>query len=109
MNTMHRRIEIINILIIRRHTTAGELAQEFGVSLRTIHYDIQALSPDYPIYTKQGENGEIFIRDDYKPYNNSLTPFELQILRELHEQAEGNHKKVLFQLICKYGPDKLKL
>lgn len=35
MNTMNRRIEIINILIIRRHTTANELAQELGVSIRT--------------------------------------------------------------------------
>ena len=43
MNTVHRRTEIINILIIRRHTTANELAQEFGVSIRTIQYDIQAL------------------------------------------------------------------
>ena len=49
MNTMNRRIEIINILIIRRHTTANELAQELGVSIRTIQYDIQALSPQYPI------------------------------------------------------------
>ena len=60
MNTVHRRTEIINILIIRRHTTANELAQEFGVSIRTIQYDIQALTPVYPIYTKQGENGGIF-------------------------------------------------
>lgn len=49
MNTVHRRTEIINILIIRRHTTANELAQEFGVSIRTIQYDIQALTPVYPI------------------------------------------------------------
>lgn len=62
MNTVHRRTEIINILIIRRHTTANELAQEFGVSIRTIQYDIQALTPVYPIYTKQGENGGIFYK-----------------------------------------------
>ncbi len=109
MNTLHRRIEIINILIIRRHTTANELAQEFGVSIRTIQYDIQALSPDYPIYTKQGENGGIFIREDYRPYTNSLTPFELQILNELYERSEEKYKEVLFQIISKYGPDKLKL
>ncbi len=60
MNTMNRRIEIINILIIRRHTTANELAQELGVSIRTIQYDIQALSPQYPIYTKPGENGGFY-------------------------------------------------
>ena len=68
MNTMNRRIEIINILIIRRHTTANELAQELGVSIRTIQYDIQALSPQYPIYTKPGENGGLFIREDYNPH-----------------------------------------
>ena len=49
MNTVHRRTEIINILIIRRHTTANELAQEFGVPIRTIQYHIQLLTPFYPI------------------------------------------------------------
>ena len=99
MNTVHRRTEIINILIIRRHTTANELAQEFGVSIRTIQYDIQALTPVYPIYTKQGENGGIFIREDYKPYANSLTPMEVAALHELYDWTEGIHKKVLFQII----------
>ncbi len=109
MNTMNRRIEIINILIIRRHTTANELAQELGVSIRTIQYDIQALSPQYPIYTKPGENEGLFIREDYNPHINSLTPMELENLREMYEQTEGVHKKVLLQIIRKYGPDKLKL
>ena len=108
MNTAHRRMEIINILILRRHVTASELAQEFGVSVRTIQYDIQALSPVYPIYTKQGENGGIFIRDDYKPYVNSLSPIELQVLQELLELTEGLHRKILIQVIQKYGPDNTK-
>jgi len=108
MNTAHRRMEIINILILRRHVTASELAQEFGVSVRTIQYDIQALSPVYPIYTKQGENGGIFIRDDYKPYVNSLSPIELQVLQELLELTEGLHRKILIQVIQKYGPDNIK-
>ena len=54
MNTTDRRMEIINILIVRRRTTANELAEEFGVTTRTIRNDIQALSPGYPIYTQQG-------------------------------------------------------
>ena len=108
MNTAHRRMEIINILILRRHVTASELAQEFGVSVRTIQYDIQALSPVYPIYTKQGENGGIFIRDDYKPYVNSLSPIELQVLQELLELTEGLHRKILIEVIQKYGPDNTK-
>ena len=109
MNTMYRRLEIINILIIRRQATAGELAQELGVSIRTIQYDIQALSPVYPIYTKQGENGGIFIREDYKPYVNTLSPQELNVLSELVDQTEGLHRKILLQIIRKYGPSSFKL
>ena len=109
MNAAHRRAEIMNILIIRRHTTAKELAVEFGVSVRTISYDIQALTPYYPIYTKQGENGGIFIRESYRPYTNTLTPLELQILRDLYDKSEGLQKKVVLQLIRKYGPDQMEL
>jgi len=54
MNTTDRRMEIINILVVRRRTTARELAEEFGVTTRTIRNDIQALSPGFPIYTQQG-------------------------------------------------------
>ena len=109
MNTSDRRRRIINILIIRRHTTAKELAEELGVTARTIRNDIQALSPIYPIYTKQGENGGIFIRDDYKPYVNSLSPLELKILREVIDMTEGIHREILIQIMRKFGPDGLEL
>ena len=46
---------------------------------------------------------------NYKPYMNTLTPLELKVLHEMYELADGIHKKVLFQLIRKYGPDKLEL
>ena len=109
MNTTDRRTEIMNILIIRRHTTARELADELGVTTRTIQRDIQALSPGFPVYTRQGGDGGIFIGDDYKPYVNTLSADELKTLRELYGQAEGSQKKILLQIIHKYGPDKLEL
>ncbi len=109
MNMTDRRTEIMNILIIRRHTTARELAEEFGVATRTIERDIQALSSGFPIYTKQGGAGGIFIREGYKPYINTLSSEELTILRELYGQAEGTQKRVLMQIMQKYGPDKLEL
>ena len=105
MNTSDRRREIMNILIIRRHTTARELADELGVTARTIRNDIQALSPLYPIYTKQGNEGGIYIRENYLPYANTLSDFELQALREMVEiTQEARHRKVLLQIIRKYGP-----
>lgn len=109
MSTSDRRMEIINILIIRRQTTAKELSEELGVTIRTIHKDIQFLSPKFPIYTKQGGNGGVFIEEHYKPYVNSLSYFELKNLREMYELAEGIHKEVLSGILHKYGPDKLEI
>lgn len=109
MDALSRRLEIINILIVRRHTTANELAQEFGVSSRTIQSDIQTLSSCYPVYTKPGVDGGIFITDNYKPYVNTLSSGELQTLCELYDKADGQQKKHLHQIISKYGPDKLEL
>ena len=109
MNTADRRAEIINILLVRRRITAKELADEFHVTVRTIQNDIQALSLGFPIYTKQGGDGGIFVGENYKPYMNTLTPLELKVLQEMYELAEGIHKKVSFQVICKYGPNKLEL
>ena len=109
MNATDRRTEIMNILIVRRHTTARELAEELGVTIRTIQRDIQALSPGFPVYTRQGGDGGIFIGDNYKPYVNTLSADELKILREIYGQAEGVQKKILLQIIHKYGPDKLEI
>ena len=109
MNTADHRAEIISILMVRRRITAKELAEEFNVTVRTIQNDIQALSPGFPIYTRQGGDGGIFVGDNYKPYMNTLTPLELKVLHEMYGLADGIHKKVLFQLIRKYGPDKLEL
>ena len=109
MNTAGRRAEIISILMVRRRITAKELAEEFNVTVRTIQNDIQALSLGFPIYTKQGGDGGIFVGENYKPFMNTLTTLELKVLQEMYELAEGIHKKILFQVICKYGPDKLEL
>ena len=104
MNTADRRAEIVSILLVRRRIT-----DEFNVTVRTIQNDIQALSLGFPIYTKQGGDGGIFVGENYKPYMNTLTPLELKVLQEMYELAEGIHRKILFQILCKYGPEKLEL
>ena len=55
MTAADRRLEIISILVVSGHVTAEELAQEFGVTRRTILHDVSVLSYGYPVYTKQGE------------------------------------------------------
>ena len=109
MSTWNRKLEIVDVLLTQRSTTAKELARRLGVSVRTIHNDIVELSVRYPIYTKQGEHGGIFIDDEYRPYNNTLSEQELKILYELYEIEEGLNKQILYQVISKYGPIEFKI
>lgn len=109
MTAADRRMEIISILVVSGHITVRELAQEFGVSRRTILNDIVALSYGYPIYTKQGAGGGVFIMDSYKPYNNTLTIIEQERLKKMYDKAEGEDKKILERVLRKYGAYKLEL
>ena len=109
MDTAHRRMEIISILSVRGHATMREIECELYVSRRTIMNDVTVLSFDYPIYTKSGEGGGVFITENYKPYANTLTQTELETLCRIYGMAEGKEKEILFRIIHKYGVDKLKL
>ena len=109
MNAADRRMEIVSILVVSGHITARELAQEFGVCPHTIQHDISILSYGYPIYTKPGVGGDIFMMEGYKPYNNTLTRYEQEKLKEMYDAAEGEDKKILERVLRKYGAYKLKL
>ena len=102
MTAADRRMEIISILVVSGDATSKELAQEFGVTRRTILHDVSVLSYGYPVYTKQGEGGGIFIMDSYKPYNNTLTPIEQERLKKMYDAAEGEDKKILGRVLRKY-------
>ena len=69
-----RMIEIITILLNKKTVTATELADRFGVSVRTIYRDIDMLSSSgVPIYTSQGANGGISIMEDYSVNRTMLS------------------------------------
>lgn len=109
MNAAYRRMEIVSILAVSGHITARELAQEFGVCMRTIRNDITYISYGYPIYTKPGAGGGIFMMEGYKPYNNTLTSYEQNKLKKMYDTAEGEDKEVLKRILKKYRAYKLKL
>ena len=57
---INRLLEIIYILLHRKHVRAGELAEQLGVSKRTIYRDIEALSAaGIPIYSETGKRGGV--------------------------------------------------
>ena len=62
---LDRRQMILEALSDRRQETVENLAAEFGVSKRTIRYDIEILGCSAPIYTVQGGGGGIRVADGW--------------------------------------------
>lgn len=90
MGTAERRSQIMKILCRRRHETIGNLANEFGVSERTIRRDIEILSLTEPIYTQTGRyHGGIYIMPDYTLDRMYMTESELLVIQKLCDVAEN--------------------
>lgn len=101
MIASERRVKIMRILYRRGHQTVSALADEFGVSERTIERDISILSMDNPIYTKMGRyGGGVYIIDsDYNKYQ-SRKAAESEVL----EKVIGFAKK---KSICNLDEDEI--
>lgn len=88
MGTAERRTEIMRVLCRRRHETISKLAEEFGVSTRTILRDIEVLSVTEPIYTQCGRYGGVYVTDDYSTGRMYMTDIELSVLHKLSKFAD---------------------
>ena len=89
MGTTERRKEIMRVLCRRRHETISNLADEFGVSTRTILRDIEVLSVTEPIYTQCGRyGGGVYVTDDYSMSRMYMTDQELSVLNKLSILAD---------------------
>lgn len=116
MGTAERRNEIMRILCRRRHETISNLADEFGVSTRTILRDIEVLSIKEPIYTQCGRHGGgVYVTDDYSMSRMYMTDNELAVLHKLSEFADKKsvcelseeENKLLKSIISQYTKQKI--
>ena len=90
MGTAERRAKIMRILCRRRHVTISNLAEEFGVSARTIQRDIEVLSSTEPIYTQSGRHdGGVYVTDNFDMSRMYMTDSELSVLHKLLSFAEN--------------------
>ncbi len=89
MNTMERRMAIIDVLIERGYEKADNLAFEFGVSEKTIRNDVSQLSLSYPLYTVTGPYGGIYIDEKYCTSRRFINDAELKLFTKLAQGLAG--------------------
>ena len=102
-----RRIMILRRIIKNQKTTRQELADEFGVSTKTVSRDIDFLSSFAPIYTKHGNSGGIYILTEYITNRKFLTYEEEKCLYCLVERATIREKQIVLGIIQKFSVSKI--
>ena len=78
-----RRRRLIAVLYERQNDTIGNLAFEFSVSSHTIRNDIRVLELEYPIYTRMGAGGGVFIFDSSRLQQRWLTVRQRELLMDV--------------------------
>ena len=104
-----RLFEIIYLLMERKSMTAGELADWFQVSTRTIYRDVELLSiSGIPIYAMKGKGGGISIMDHFILNKSIISEKEqreilsaIQGLQALTPAAEGSALRKLSAIFQK--------
>ena len=102
-SALERRQRIVEILNMRRSEQLENLANELNVSKMTIRRDIEVLSCSYPLNTKQGNGGCIYVEEGYDLYERYLSAKQFEVLEELKGVATGEQVKVLETILKNFG------
>ncbi len=96
-------LEILFDLLNKKTVNAAQLAQEYGLSIRTIYRYINCLeNAGVPIYTNRGRGGGICIIDTYRLSSTFMTVTEFrQTIKALSAMVENVPNKVLNSAIKK--------
>ena len=88
MGTAERIIEMMKYLCRVRHSTMPELAESFGVSVRTVKRDIDELGYLIPLETKTGRyDGGVYVMDNYRWDKQYMSAEETEFLKNIKRKA----------------------
>ena len=102
-SAIERRQKIIDILNMRRSDKIDNLAFELKVTRRTIENDIQVLSCSYPIDTKKGTGGCVYVQDGFDLYERYLTAKQFELLERLKGTLTGEDENVMATILKSFG------
>ena len=107
MGTAERRLEILKYLCKFREATMPQLAEIFGVSVRTIQRDILEIEATFhvPLDIRCGKyDGGIYVMGDYSFDRSYMHDDELMLLSKVKKLVNGQlteKEKALFAQIIK--------
>lgn len=109
MGTAERRLEVLKYLCQKRHATMPELAEKFGVSVRTIHRDIYEIEATFhaPLDVKCGKyDGGVYVIGDYSFDRAYMRDEELALLSKVKNMVQNRlsdkENKLFTQIIQAY-------
>ena len=104
MKPSERRQAIWETLSRKKQETAQNLASEFGVSLRTIQYDIEQLSLSHPIETIRGRHGGgVKVSDCYRSNRKVLNLEQIALLKKLTPSLSKNDRMIVNSIIVQFS------
>ena len=99
-----RRRLLIIALYERQNDTIGNLAFEFSVSSHTIRNDIRVLELEYPIYTKVGPSGGVFVLDSSRLQQRWLTVRQRKLLIDVCDALDDEQALLMKSIIGGLSP-----
>lgn len=102
MTAIERRMEILYVLLERRHVKICELQKLYSVSRSTIKRDIRDLSISFPICSEDGRYGGIFILDGFKLGMKYLTDDQCKLLEKISETLAGEDLALMKEILCTF-------
>lgn len=102
-SAVDRRQRIIEILNLRRTDKIENFAFEFHVCRRTIERDIEVLSCFYPIDTKKGTGGCVYVQDGFDLYKQYLSEKQTNVLEKLLSKTSGDDAATIQSILNTFG------
>ena len=95
---------MIAALYERHNDTVGNRAFEFDVSFHTIRNDIRVLELEYPIYTRMGAGGGVFILDSSRLQQRWLTIRQRELLVDVCSVLDDERALLMKSIIGGMSP-----